>query len=169
MIELQSLWIAEEFSTGDAIARDEVWDLMGRIWELLPIADTPYKPGVADAHYTREKLEELSSDYEQLERLFFGDARSAYDGKLSEFDLPAFAGCAVWELHRVDARKKLMLADQFRKSRLEKSRNEPLPPEMSPSPQAETPTPTPLLTSSTDSDSSESPYSTNLMPTPSTG
>lgn len=185
MVELQSYWIAEEFSTGDAIARPEVWDLMARVWTMLPLADQPA------ATLSRDSLERIDWDYEQLEALFFGDISKAwnseyqvsindsedkapiqnYKGKLvvpryldlawfavtGQVDINAFQGCAIWELHRVDARKKLISADELRKSSPVKSPSAPSPPEMSPSPPAVTPKPTPSPTSSTASENSDSP------------
>ena len=142
MVELQSLWIAEEFSTGDAIAREDAWQLMQAIWCMLPLAETPSVTLNADS------LESLSSDYEQLGQLFFGDPSGAWQGDIDTFNLQAFQGCKLWELHEVTPRKKLIAADQLRRAKLQ---TEPSPPQTSRSKAAATPKQTRSQTSSTGS------------------
>lgn len=142
MVELQSLWIAEEFSIGDAIALEQAWQLMQSLWCMLPLAGTP------SVTLNAESLESLASDYEQLGQLFFGDPSGAWQGAIETFDLQAFAGCKLWELHEVNPRKKLIAADQLRRA---KPPTEPLPRLTSPSKPAATPKQTRSRTSSTGS------------------
>ena len=111
LIEIQAIWIEEEFSVGDAIAREDCWDLISQVWILLPLATSN------KATLTPDSLELLSSDYEQLSNLFFGNVADAYDGNISEFDLRKFEGCALLKLHEVSPRKKLLAADQLRQER----------------------------------------------------
>jgi hypothetical protein len=142
MVELQALWIAEEFSTGDAIAIEQAWQLMQSLWCMLPLAETP------SVTLNAESLESLSSDYEQLGQLFFGDPSGAWHGSIETFDLKAFAGCKLWELHEVNPRKKLIAADQLRRA---KPPTAPLPQLTSPSKPAGTQKQTRSRTSSTGS------------------
>jgi hypothetical protein len=173
MVELQSIWIAEEFSTGDAIALDHAWQLMQSIWCMLPLAETP------SVTLNAESLESLSSDYEQLQALFFGDAAKAWHGAYmvdvvpgekapiilhngelvtpryvdlawyaatGNFEVEAFGGCKLWELHEVSPRKKLIAADQLRRAKLQTA---PSPPPTSRSKPAATQKQTRSQTSST--------------------
>ncbi|MEM6838154.1 MAG: hypothetical protein AAF609_15025 [Cyanobacteria bacterium P01_C01_bin.120] len=159
MIELQSIWIEERFSTGDAIARDDALDLMRRIWALLPLASdrsATYNPN--DIDYLAD-----AGEYEQLGALFFGDAESAYAGDIGTFDLNAFRGAELWKLHEVQSRKKLLAADELRQA---KNQTESLPSATSPSSPAATATPTPSPTSSMDSENAALPFTNNLTPTP---
>lgn len=140
LLELQSLWIEEEFSTGDTLAREDAWALVRSIWGMLPIATTP------QACLAEGELDKLASDYEQLQQLFFGDPTAAWQGPLATFDLDAFQGCELWRLHEVNPRKKLIAAEESRKARL---RQENSPPQTSPSSPQETSKVTSLPTSST--------------------
>ena len=140
MVELQSLWIAEEFSTGDALGLEQAWELMKAIWCMLPLAESP------SVTLNVDSLESLSSDYEQLGALFFGDPSGAWQGDIETFDLKAFTGCELWKLHEVTPRKKLIAADLLRRERLQTA---PSPQQTSPSKAAATKTPTRSRTSST--------------------
>ncbi|MBD1871936.1 hypothetical protein H6F75_00430 [Nodosilinea sp. FACHB-131] len=140
LLELQSLWIEEEFSTGDTLAREDAWALVKALWGMLPIAATP------EACLSPASLDKLASDYEQLQQIFFGDPTAAWQGSMATFDLDAFQGCALWRLHEVTPRKKLVLADELRRARLQPENS---PPQTSPSSHQETLKPTLLPTSST--------------------
>ncbi len=104
LIRVHQQWIEDEWSTGETMARPEIWDLMGQILELLPLASEP------KAHLGRNILDDLQHDYAQLETVFFGDTREAYQGDGLQFNISAFQGCKLWELHRIQPRKKLMQA-----------------------------------------------------------
>ena len=124
LIELQSIWVEEEFSTGDAIARDDVCNLMKEIWALLPCASD------RGATYSADDIDTLldNGDYEQLGALFFGNSNSAYTKSTGTFDLQAFQGAELWKLHEVQPRKKLQMADELRRANLRLS----TPPQESP-------------------------------------
>lgn len=110
LVLIQSYWIQDQWSSGETLARPEVWAAIEEIWQRLPIA------GGDGATLPLTSLARLGSDYEQLERLFLGDAGAALSGNLTNlsgevvFDLKAFEGCALWELHRVNPKKKILEA-----------------------------------------------------------
>lgn len=113
MVEIQAIWLTEGFSTADAIARDDCWEHMLAIAAMLPSHENPVNVGV--------DLELLSNDYQQLERLFFGDASQAYEALrankgdlLSSFSLDLFTGCLLYELHHYEPKKKLIEAEELR-------------------------------------------------------
>ena len=143
LVQLQSLWIEEEFSTGDTLARDDAWALVKEIWCMLPIAATP------DATLSEAALAKLDSDYQQLAAIFLGDPSEAWqsEGDMGTFNTDAFKGCELWALHEVSPRKKLLSADQLRR---ERSQPETSPPKMSPSKRRGTTNQTTSPTSSTD-------------------
>jgi hypothetical protein len=147
LVELQAIWIEEEFSTGDTLAREDAWTKVQQIWGMLPTAAS------ASATLGSAALDTLADDYEQLGLLFLGDPSKAWqgieggEGSLATFNLDAFHGCKLWALHEVSPRKKLLAADQLRR---EKRPTEPSPQTTSRSKRAATKQPTPLPTSSTD-------------------
>jgi hypothetical protein len=113
MVEIQAIWLTEGFSTADAIARDDCWEHMKAIAAMLPSHENPVNKGV--------DLELLSNDYQQLERLFFGDASQAYEALrankgdlLSSFSLDLFTGSLLYELHHYEPKKKLIEAEELR-------------------------------------------------------
>lgn len=129
MVEIQSIWIEEGFSTADAIAREDCWSHMQKVAKLLPNHENPAVLGF--------DLDLLGNDYEQLEALFFGDASDAYsrdfvnqDAAIAHFNLSAFKGCKIWDLHRFEPKKKLMQASDLRQ---EKSQPQPSNQKTSPS------------------------------------
>jgi hypothetical protein len=145
LIELQAIWIEEEFSTGDTLARDDAWELVRQIWVLLPTAAS------ANVTLGSAALDAIADDYEQLGLLFLGDPSKAWEGVGSQgdvatFNLDAFQGCKLWWLHEVSPRKKLIAADQLRR---ERTPVEPSPQRTSRSKRAATTQPTPSPTSST--------------------
>ena len=142
LLQLQAIWIEEEFSTGDTLARPDAWALVKEVWAMLPIAATP------DACLSEVALGKLDSDYEQLAKIFLGDPSEAWqqEGDIGTFNTDAFKGCELWALHEVSPRKKLLRADELRR---EKSRTETSPPKTSRSKPRATSTPTSSPTSST--------------------
>lgn len=106
MLELQSHWIAQEFSTADVVAEDECWELMGKIAAMIPRFDRPGDIGF--------DLDELDNDYEQIEKLFFTQASDSAPGaKTTEFNLDTFQPGLLFEMHRFNGKKKLLEANQI--------------------------------------------------------
>lgn len=147
-MNIQVIWFQEEFSTGEAIARPDVWELMIKVFGLLRVQ------GVDGVSPT---LDDLDGDYEQLADLFFGDATEAWNGEYlpylvtvasepvkndkgkptgakkttkpevvslawyaatGQIDMNKITPCKLWELHKVSPRKKLVEID----SRLSRER-----------------------------------------------
>lgn len=131
MLEIQAIWIEEGFSTADAIAREDCWGHMQAVAAMLPNHENPAVLGF--------DLMLLGNDYEQIERLFFGDTSQAYardfvdqNAAIANFNLSLFEGCKIWELHRFEPKKKLMQASDLRISRSQaKSQQKPSAPEIS--------------------------------------
>jgi hypothetical protein len=147
MLAIQEIWIEEAFSTADAIARSDCWGHMKTVAGMLPLAENPAVQGL--------DLELLSNDYEQLERLFFGDISGAYQRDygdqeiaIAQIDISQFKGCDIWQLHRFEPKKKLMQANDLRR---EKSPPLPSEPKTSRSKTAATKKRTRSPISSTDS------------------
>ena len=148
MLEIQSIWIEEGFSTADAIARADCWGHMQTVAAMLPNYENP---AVLGFH-----LDMISNDYEQIERLFFGDTSSAYkrdfadqEAAIANFNISLFQGCEIWHLHRFEPKKKLMQASVLRERRSrEKSQAEDLPQKTSQSKPVELKRPTRSPTSS---------------------
>ena len=146
MLEIQRIWIEEGFSTADAIARSDCWGHMEDVAKMLPNHENPAVLGF--------DLSLLGNDYEQLERLFFGDASQAYsrdsvseEHSLGLFNIALFEGCKIWHLHRFEPKKKLMQAVALRQ---ERSQSEASPPPTSLSKPVALNRPTRSPTSSTD-------------------
>jgi hypothetical protein len=119
---IQSYWIEDQWSSGETLTRPEVWGAIEEVWQRLPIA------GGNGATLTLSQLSRLGSDYEQLESLFMGDVGPALGSNITNlsgeviFDLKAFQGCKLWELHRVNPKKKIVEAYNLKSDR-EKSRS----------------------------------------------
>jgi len=146
LVELQAIWIEEEFSTGDTLAREDAWEKVKQAWVMLPTAAS------ASVTLSSGALDAIADDYEQLGLLFLGDASKAWkgldgnEGDVATFQLDNFQGCKLWELHEVFPRKKLLNAYQLAQ---ERSPAEPSPPTTSPSKRRATKQQTPSPTSST--------------------
>lgn len=123
MLTIQAIWLEEAFSTASAVMRDDCWGAMGKVVGMLPRFDNPAVDGF--------DLDLISDDYEQLERLFFGDASGAFDrvfldqeSAIAQFNLAEFKGCQLYELHRFEPKKQILKASELRLSRV-KSQKKP--------------------------------------------
>lgn len=121
MLTIQSIWLEEAFSTASAVMRDDCWGAMEKVAAMLPRFDNPAVSGF--------DLDLISDDYEQLERLFFGDATGAFDrvfldqeSAIANFNLAEFKGCQLYELHRFEPKKQILKASELR---LERSQKKP--------------------------------------------
>lgn len=106
--EIQSYWLQDEFSTGDAIARPEVWNAIAKLVDLLPRIDAPGTTGF--------DLQRIENDYDYLERLFFGRGVTVEQDGM-EINVAGIQPCLLHQLHRYNSKKKLREADQLRLSR----------------------------------------------------
>ena len=104
---IQSEWLRDEFSTGDTIAKDEVWAAIAKIAALLPRVDAPGTTGF--------DLQKIENDYEYLERLFFGQGLTTDQDGL-EITVNALKPCLIHQLHRYNPKKKLREASQLLRS-----------------------------------------------------
>ena len=107
MLQIQSVWLGDEFSTGDTLTRDEVWDAIAKIISLLPRVDAPGTTGF--------DLQKIENDYEYLERLFFGQGLTTDQDGL-EITVNALKPCLIHQLHRYNPKKKLREASQLPRS-----------------------------------------------------
>ena len=110
MVEIQSYWIEDQFSTADTIARHEVWAKMQQVAELLPTQVN------ASVCWGKGGLDAIANDYEQLELLFFGDYKGALD-HFNQFNVSQFAGASIYDLHRYNPKKKIQDAGQLERER----------------------------------------------------
>ncbi|MEO0373215.1 MAG: hypothetical protein AAF329_01050 [Cyanobacteria bacterium P01_A01_bin.17] len=119
MLTIQAIWLEEAFSTASAVMREDCWTAMGKVAAMLPRFDNPAVSGF--------DLDLISNDYEQLERLFFGDASGAFDrvflsqeSAIANFNLAEFKGCALYELHRFEPKKQMIKASELRLAKSQK-------------------------------------------------
>jgi len=113
LIEIQAAWLRCKFSVGKVCADDAAWEQMKQAIALLPIKDCP------DGTWT--KLDEISSDYAQIERLFFAKKCNVMEenGTIEIFDFTEFVGSEICWIHRFNCDEILTQASQFNTAMVE--------------------------------------------------
>ena len=104
MLALHSYWLADEFSTGDTLARDEAWDAIAKVVALLPRIDAPGVTGF--------DIQKIENDYGYLEELFLGRGLNVDQDGL-EMTVSDLKPCLIHQLHRYNPKKKLREASQL--------------------------------------------------------
>ena len=104
MQTIQAEWLQDEFSTGDTITKDIVWDAIAKIIDLLPRVDAPGTTGF--------DIQKIEGDYEYIENLFFGQGLNTDQDGL-QITVNNLQPCLIHQLHRYNPKKKLREAAQL--------------------------------------------------------
>lgn len=124
LLLIQSYWLEDEFSTGDTLAREQVWGAIAQVVELLPRIDAPGTTGF--------DLQKIENNYDYLERLFLGQGLG-FDQDGLEITVNKMQPSLLHQLHRYNPKKKLRQAAALRLSRQDSQSTEKSPPTTSPS------------------------------------
>lgn len=118
-VELQSYWIEYVFSVGDVAGNDYCWETMSKIAFLLPQKDNPAVSGF--------KLDALSNDYEQLEKLFFCQGKTIaieevhgyeHNHFIATVNTDEFVAAAILNLHKFNPKRIIVEAWEMQDARV---------------------------------------------------